>query len=114
MAQLLQVLKTTKVEALAGNTSSEMIVLSKDETVLSALKRLMEVGVVTAPVVHDAQDDDSNHSKGVGLIDMLDILAYIVELFTESEARGTNIFDRLENGGKLAREKNFCHYRLCS
>jgi CBS domain-containing protein len=50
---------------------------------------------------------DTQEQGVVGLIDTLDILAYIVELFGENDSKNhhVNIFDRLENGGKLAREK---------
>ncbi len=61
------------------------------------------MGVVSAPVMHG----DTHEQGVVGLIDTLDILTYIVELFGENDSKNhhVNIFDRLENGGKLAREK---------
>ena len=60
----------------------------------------MEVGVVSAPVVHT----DEDHKEGVGLIDTLDIMAYIVELFSDAENRHHNLFDRLQ-GAQLASMK---------
>ncbi len=56
----------------------------------------MQQGIVSAPVY------DEESKKFVGLIDSLDILAYVVELFEDVEQQGATIFSRLETGSKFS------------
>lgn len=56
---------------------------------------LIEGGIVSAPVM------DMEKNVCVGLIDVLDILGYTVELFEEVEQKGATIFSRLATGGKF-------------
>jgi len=56
---------------------------------------------MSAPVIDKAVDS----AKCNGLLDILDILAYTVELFEEVEEQGATIFSRLATGGKLAHTK---------
>lgn len=105
--QLVELMKNVPVEQLASKPkSNEMIVLSQDESVLSALKKIGDVGVV--------QGNENS------IIDSLDILAYIVDLFNETDQHhGLHIVDRMEIGGKLSHEKissicNFAHSQCTS
>lgn len=56
----------------------------------------MQQGIISAPVY----DDDAK--QFIGLVDSLDILAYIVELFEDVEQQGATIFTRLETGSKFS------------
>lgn len=58
-------------------------------------QRLIEVGVISAPVM------DTKNKTYVGLVDTLDILAYIVGIFEDVEHKGATIFTRLSTGEKF-------------
>jgi CBS domain-containing protein len=89
-----KLLKETKVEDLAPNLET-LVVLDRDITVPDALQRLIEVSVVSAPVM------DTKKQTYIGLVDTLDILAYVVGIFEDVEHKGATIFSRLSTGEKF-------------
>ncbi|KAL0489269.1 5'-AMP-activated protein kinase subunit gamma [Acrasis kona] len=97
MSTYQDLLRNTKVEDLAPS-KDQVIVLDSKLTVPEALKRLTEVGVLSAPVI------DTSNNKYVGLVDALDILAYVVGIFEEVETESIQshtIFTRLHTGEKF-------------
>jgi 5'-AMP-activated protein kinase regulatory gamma subunit len=96
---ILDILKKTKVEDCAQKPNT-IIVLDSEESVPSGLQKLIDCGIVSAPVI------DSKTNKFLGLIDITDILAFIVGIFKEpQDAKRINIFKRIETSSKFAKAK---------
>src|SRR3989338_2829791 len=93
-ARYIKILKETKVEEIAP-TIENLVALDRNVTVPEALQQLIEVGVVSAPVM------DTQNMTYIGLVDTLDILAYVVGIFEDVEHKGATIFSRLSTGEKF-------------
>lgn len=107
-------MKSTKVEEVAPKPAS-VVVIDSEDTVEQALKRLVDSGIISAPVI------DSKTNGFVGLLDVVDLLAFVVSIFdekdTEVDPSETNIFKRILSSTKFAQQKisqmdNFKHHQF--
>ncbi|KAF0973321.1 hypothetical protein FDP41_008528 [Naegleria fowleri] len=90
--EIFKLLKEKKVKDVARPT--EMVTFQYEDKLHDVLEKLMASGIVSAPVMKG--------NECVGLIDILDILAFLVELFGETEVRqGNDIFSRLKTASKF-------------
>jgi CBS-domain-containing membrane protein len=87
-------LRKTPVTSLR-TTSTSMILLKSDDQLLHALRTLMTAGIVSAPVV-----DEQGHC--LGLVDVLDILNHVIEIFEDTENMQITLYERLDSRQKLA------------
>jgi len=97
LEKLVKLLKDTKVEDVAPK-SSNIVVLDAQEHVPIALQKLLETGIVSAPVI------DKQNNKFVGLVDVVDILGFVVSLFDDhGENSEGDIFKRVSTSNKFAK-----------
>jgi CBS domain-containing protein len=100
MTTIKELLSSVKVEECAPK-SNKILVLSSEDTVPDALKKLIEMNIVSAPVI------DEKSKEFLGLLDVVDILAFVVSIFDnhshEHEHEG-NLFKSLTASEKYSKQ----------
>jgi len=81
----MSILETTKVEELIKHSTKPLVYVENTATVEQAFKCLTENNILGAPIF------DKKQNKYVGLVDMIDILTFLVKVFHEAEHRSMSI-----------------------
>ncbi len=85
--------KTTIKDILA--TSKPVVTLSADDTVEAAVKKLSTNSIQSAPVI-----DKKNGGEILGIVDMLDLVAYVVSVAPEGSKLTANDLQTMQIAGR--------------
>ncbi|KAL9648718.1 hypothetical protein ABK040_003656 [Willaertia magna] len=101
--KIFKLLSETRVVDVAKPT--ELVTFNFDDKLHDVLQKLMQSGIVSAPVLKG--------NECIGLIDILDVLAFLVDLFSE-HTHGNDIISRLKTASQFQDQKigditNFDH-----
>eukprot|EP01080_Neovahlkampfia_damariscottae_P007222 gene7222-11537_t len=100
MSTVKEILEAVKVEECAPK-SSKILVLSSEDHVPDALKKLIDMNIVSAPVINEET------KEFLGLLDVVDILAFVVSIFdnkSTDKEHGGNIFKSLTASEKYSKQ----------
>jgi CBS-domain-containing membrane protein len=93
----MEYLKSVNVEELPKVDTIHHVLAN--DSASAALKLLTKYNILSAPVL------DKERNQYIGFVDMVDLAAFIVDIYTEADIMGENFFSLLEQGERFVTTK---------